>query len=106
MAAPNGDGEHEKMHVENAFLQAFPNFLGGKKRAGQIAAGQTAKTLPRAGTTNAASKPKHTARDGEDELPFPFVDVVVVVGNLHFARRDFGKRECRASARISARSDR
>ena len=31
-----GHRQHEKMHVNGAFAQAFPNFLGGKPAAGEI----------------------------------------------------------------------
>ena len=54
----DGDGEHQKMHVQHALLQPFPDFLGGKPRAGEIAQGKnrnaatpTAQRTPRAGRT-------------------------------------------------------
>ena len=78
------------MHVQHALVQALQNFLGGKECARQIRGG-IREHFEFHRHDERGEQTEDAARDGENQLAFPLVNVMVVVGNLHFARGDLGK---------------
>ena len=90
-----GDEDHEKMHVNRAFLETFPDFLRRIKTAGEI--GQNvSRHRPMAGQQKMRGQPENAAKHRGGQLRFPFIDMLVhVLGafeKLDVALDDLGKR--------------
>ncbi len=102
----DGDGEHQKMHVNRAFLQAFPDFLRREKSAGEIGGDKRRNTLNGAGEKYPASS---RTRRRESRRPVAFsIRRRRCSSSSDFDCRAgrFVETAGRASARISARSGR
>jgi hypothetical protein len=96
--AAGGHEEHEEMHVQSAlFAQALPKFPGGEPASGQI--GQGVKRIAEGGGLRAVlgdgprGDPQPGAQQRAEQLPFPFTDVLVGLGEFHVALDELGKRD-------------
>ena len=102
-----GDGKHQKMHVNRALLQPFPDFLRRIKTAREVS--RDINDNGQRGTGSAKEKsgqPENAAQNRGGQLRFPFVDFPDVFDEIQRRAGRLWATACRASARISARSDR
>ena len=88
--ATHGDGEHEEMNVELAFLQAFPDLLRGEPGTAEIRR-EEQRQRPRA-TEQRGRQPKRAAENGREELLLPFLDVRLGVMDVDLTRHEPGPR--------------
>ena len=82
------------MHVQRAFLNPLPDFLGGKPRAGKVAQGEQRE--PPCGKNEGGEQSKRAARERQEQLQFPFVHMVVFLGvfeKFHIALDNFWERQ-------------
>ena len=94
-----GDREHEKMHVDGALLQAFPNFLDRKPTAREVSGDKTDQRsgLQVRAMQKITGQTTHAAQNGRRQLRLPFIDVFIDVirffKKFDVARDDFRQRQ-------------
>src|SRR6266571_3333697 len=83
--AAEGDGEHEKMHVQRASLEQLPDFVNGKPTAGQISQEVKGERRP-ALAQKIGAQTQYAAQARGEQLSLPLVFVVRFVRQHDFAR--------------------
>ncbi len=86
-----GDEDHEKMHVDGAFLETFPNFFRRIKTAREIGK-NVSRHRPMAGQQKMRGQSKNAAKNCGGKLRFPFVNLLRVFKKFDVALDDLGKR--------------